>query len=57
MGSEEINIECYASDDSYKEVSVCCCVYCIEGVVIAAQCTATVFKIYCAALNLGITRT
>ena len=33
--------------------------YCIvfDGVVIAAQCTATFFKIYCAPPNLGITRT
>ena len=30
--------------------------YCIEGVVIAAQCTAT-FQIYCAPPHLGITRT
>ena len=28
--------------------------YCIEGVVIAAQCTATSLKIYCAPPNLGI---
>ena len=31
--------------------------YCIDGMVIVAQCTATFLKIYCAPPNLGITRT
>ena len=34
----------------------CILLYCIDGVVIATQCTATFFKIYCAPPNLDITR-
>ena len=34
----------------------CVVLYCINGVVIAALCTATFFMVYCASPNLDITR-
>jgi hypothetical protein len=38
-----------------NSIVLCCIVF--DGVFIAAQCTATFSKIYCAPPNLGITRT
>ena len=50
---EESALEVFHHDGTHLLSSF----YYFDGVVIAAQCTATFFKIYCAPPNLGITRT
>ena len=50
------NTQCLLSLTSmfYNKFTICSIFYSIVLVVIAARCTATFFKIYCAPPNLGI---